>query len=469
MNDTIAVALKALDRVDLTRFTRALEADAGERETAKTLSSLKRDTDALVSASVKDEAWLAKASRFLADADKKLQGNAEADKKKKELQKAVSDARLRLVAERRKTAEAACRDFRIKYAALQKADLLAPDYPALLYEAMNAGLAIDEGDPLYAAVASAYREFQADYAEKRHEILQARDDAVEIDDLLKKSKPSPEDVFSLWSHAEPMKARIPNFAKLDALKTKYEKEKAAHEKEVKATVAAYEKKIKELRSKPQTEAWFDSVLSLRQEIGRESAEVRSKVDASFLDTVYKAADRYRTAFDYDKKIAAMCAKPLAFSDVGRAEELVAKVNADSRDVTDKMQNAAGIRTLQEMIRKAKNAEAERLRQEAERKQKEEERRRQEEKRKLDASIDECYARASRGDPEAMTQLALCYYEGHGVTKDFDEAFNWFEKAAKKGNALAMEKLGDCYMNGYGVEEDYRMAEKCYKKAQKLAR
>ena len=69
----------------------------------------------------------------------------------------------------------------------------------------------------------------------------------------------------------------------------------------------------------------------------------------------------------------------------------------------------------------------------------------------------------------MTQLALYYYEGRGVTRDYGEAFLWFEKAAKKGNAKAMEKLGDCYMNGQGVKADYRMAEKCYKKAEKLGR
>lgn len=85
---------------------------------------------------------------------------------------------------------------------------------------------------------------------------------------------------------------------------------------------------------------------------------------------------------------------------------------------------------------------------------------------LDQNIDEIYEKATHGDVGSMYALALLYKDGKGVTASHQDAFLWFEKAAKKGHPLAMEELGDCYYNGAGTSRDYALAEKWYKKAAK---
>lgn len=100
---------------------------------------------------------------------------------------------------------------------------------------------------------------------------------------------------------------------------------------------------------------------------------------------------------------------------------------------------------------------------AERKRKEEEARRRQE---LNNKIDVCYENATKGDVFAQYELGEYYFTGNGVTRSYDDAFIWFEKAAKRGHKKAMERLGDCYYNGYGVRQNYSKAEKWYKKASK---
>lgn len=65
--------------------------------------------------------------------------------------------------------------------------------------------------------------------------------------------------------------------------------------------------------------------------------------------------------------------------------------------------------------------------------------------------------AVQGDAAAQTRLALCYFEGKGVSKDYKEAIKWFRKAAELGNADAAHYLGWCYSGGYGVDTDYEQA------------
>lgn len=65
--------------------------------------------------------------------------------------------------------------------------------------------------------------------------------------------------------------------------------------------------------------------------------------------------------------------------------------------------------------------------------------------------------AVQGDAAAQTRLALCYFEGKGVSKDYKEAIKWFRKAAELGNADAAHHLGLCYSGGYGVDTDYDQA------------
>lgn len=134
------------------------------------------------------------------------------------------------------------------------------------------------------------------------------------------------------------------------------------------------------------------------------------------------------------------------------------------------------KVIEEAKRKARE-EAERLKyekREAERRRREaleQEKLRQieEEKRRraaLDKRIDECYRLAERGYSDAQYELAEYYYNGNGVTRSYEDAFIWFEKAAKKGNKSAMERLGDCYYHGFGVAQSYAKAEKWYNKAAK---
>lgn len=50
-------------------------------------------------------------------------------------------------------------------------------------------------------------------------------------------------------------------------------------------------------------------------------------------------------------------------------------------------------------------------------------------------------------------MAVCYYYGQGLQKDWREASKWFEKSAKQGNARAQAFLGRSYLYGHGVNED----------------
>ena len=62
-------------------------------------------------------------------------------------------------------------------------------------------------------------------------------------------------------------------------------------------------------------------------------------------------------------------------------------------------------------------------------------------------------------PATQTALGLLYYHGEGVSKDFNEAFKWFGKAAEQGDAEGQFRLGAMYANGEGVAKDYVTAYK----------
>lgn len=71
--------------------------------------------------------------------------------------------------------------------------------------------------------------------------------------------------------------------------------------------------------------------------------------------------------------------------------------------------------------------------------------------------------AAAGDARAMNDIGVLYYEGHGVTKDYQRAREWYEKAAAAGNGPAMANLGFIYMEGLGVTKDYNQARQWYEK------
>ena len=79
---------------------------------------------------------------------------------------------------------------------------------------------------------------------------------------------------------------------------------------------------------------------------------------------------------------------------------------------------------------------------------------------------EWYRKAeAQGNAEAMVQLAECYENGYGVTKDEKKGVEYEKKAAALGNAKAQYWLGNTYNNGYGGEQqDYAKAVEWYRKA-----
>jgi TPR repeat protein len=76
--------------------------------------------------------------------------------------------------------------------------------------------------------------------------------------------------------------------------------------------------------------------------------------------------------------------------------------------------------------------------------------------------------ADLGDAKAMCGLGVLYHSGEGVIKDYKEAIKWYKKAAELGSAQAMFGLGIIYANGgLGVTKNYKEALKWHQKAAEL--
>lgn len=72
--------------------------------------------------------------------------------------------------------------------------------------------------------------------------------------------------------------------------------------------------------------------------------------------------------------------------------------------------------------------------------------------------------AMRGDSRAQFNIGLMYRGGIGVSKDFEKALAWFNKAAADGELGALANIGDMYANGEGVPRNYRKAADNYRLA-----
>lgn len=69
------------------------------------------------------------------------------------------------------------------------------------------------------------------------------------------------------------------------------------------------------------------------------------------------------------------------------------------------------------------------------------------------------------DGSAENNTGYMYFQGRGVTQDFQQAMVWFRKAADQhNNASAESNLGWMYENGIGVDQDYEQAVSWYRKA-----
>jgi TPR repeat protein len=66
---------------------------------------------------------------------------------------------------------------------------------------------------------------------------------------------------------------------------------------------------------------------------------------------------------------------------------------------------------------------------------------------------------------AQYNLAVMLFRGDGVTRDLDEARQWYEKAADQGMPEAQTVLGDLHAMGIGgVPADAEAARSWYEKA-----
>jgi TPR repeat protein len=69
-----------------------------------------------------------------------------------------------------------------------------------------------------------------------------------------------------------------------------------------------------------------------------------------------------------------------------------------------------------------------------------------------------------GNPDAQTEVGLCYLKGRGVEQSPAQAMQWFTKAAKFGDGPAMSFLGRMYAEGNGVPRDYAKAIDWFQRA-----
>ena len=67
---------------------------------------------------------------------------------------------------------------------------------------------------------------------------------------------------------------------------------------------------------------------------------------------------------------------------------------------------------------------------------------------------------------AQNWVAYLYFSGKGVEENKKEAFKWGMKSAEHGNAEAQCYIASCYKNGYGIKENNEKAFEWYMKAAK---
>ena len=60
--------------------------------------------------------------------------------------------------------------------------------------------------------------------------------------------------------------------------------------------------------------------------------------------------------------------------------------------------------------------------------------------------------------ESQYNLAWMYENGHGVTQDSKQAFDWYLKAALQGDAMAEYTIGKMYLYGKGIKQDQSQAQ-----------
>ncbi len=72
--------------------------------------------------------------------------------------------------------------------------------------------------------------------------------------------------------------------------------------------------------------------------------------------------------------------------------------------------------------------------------------------------------AEQGYAPAQNSLGVLYVNGFGVAKDYYEAVKWYRKSAEQGYSFAQYNLGYSYEKGRGITQDYSEAVQWYSKA-----
>lgn len=80
------------------------------------------------------------------------------------------------------------------------------------------------------------------------------------------------------------------------------------------------------------------------------------------------------------------------------------------------------------------------------------------------SIKELKNLADNGDVGAIYELGERYYNGVGVTVNYEKARGYFEVAAERGSNGSNYYLGKIYYNGYGVPTNYLKAKEYFEKS-----
>lgn len=80
------------------------------------------------------------------------------------------------------------------------------------------------------------------------------------------------------------------------------------------------------------------------------------------------------------------------------------------------------------------------------------------------ALGSCTREAQSGDINAERSLGVMYLQGNGVSRDPNQAFTWFKKAADGGNRDAAYQLALMYEAGRGVPRDATQATAWYRKA-----
>ncbi|CAH0274772.1 Secretory immunoglobulin A-binding protein EsiB [Massilia sp. Bi118] len=81
-----------------------------------------------------------------------------------------------------------------------------------------------------------------------------------------------------------------------------------------------------------------------------------------------------------------------------------------------------------------------------------------------AALKEIAPLARAGNADAEHLLGLMYYMGHGLPRDYKQAFRWHRKAALQGLPAAEYVVGAMYYTGNAVPQDQALAVSWFRKA-----